>query len=246
LLAPVKIASPQPLAAEGLYGAVLGMLDGQRPGRALDLPAGQGAFAAELLERGFEDLTCLDIAPEAFMLRDPRVRFGRHDAIDPLPFPDAHFDQVFCIEGIEHFHSPWSFMRELCRVLRPGGRLYLTTPNTLSVDARIKYLLSGYFPRFRPLAKEPEKVMHQSVDDAHVSPIYFWQLNFFLMHGGVDIRRVATNAEVRKPRWINRMVEEVLAGVIRRNVQRRGFADKGVSSDAMLFGDCIVIEGVKQ
>jgi len=233
------------LATENHYPAILDLFRGAPKGRILDVPAGHGAFARELLREGYDDIHCLDIAAETFVVNDSRVHFRQHDVINPLPFPDAHFDYVFSIEGIEHFENPWTFAKELCRVLKPGGRLFLSTPNTLSVDARLKYLLGGYFPRFRPLAKEPSKVMHQPVDDAHVSPIYFWQLNFFLMQGGVTIERVSANELVRKPRWINRIIENFLAGVIRRNVQSRGFPDLGITSNAALFGDCIIIEGRK-
>lgn len=234
------------LAAGDLYPAILALFEGAPRGRILDVPAGQGAFAQELLRRGYDDIHCLDISADAFRLADPRVHFRQHDVIDPLPFPDAHFDYVFSVEGIEHFHNPFLFAKELCRVLKPGGRLYLSTPNTLSVDARLKYLLSGYFPRFRPLAKDPAKLMATPVDDAHISPIYFWQLNFFLLQAGVVIERVSSNALVKKPRWINRAVENLLAAIIRRNVRRRGFPDQGVTSDAMLFGDVVIVEGVKK
>jgi SAM-dependent methyltransferase len=178
-------------------------------------------------------------------VNDERVRFRRHDVIDPLPFPDGHFDYVFSIEGIEHFHNPWTFVLELCRVLKPGGRLFLTTPNTFSVDARLKYLVSGYFPRFRPLMQTPDKVMAQDVDDAHISPIYFWQLHYFLMQGRVGIERVGTNSLFHKPQWAKRVFENWIARIIRNNIRKRGFPDKGVTSDAVLFGDCIVIEGIK-
>jgi SAM-dependent methyltransferase len=233
------------LATADHYPAILKLFQGAPKGRILDVPAGHGAFATELLHAGYDDIHCLDIAAEPFVVSDPRVHFRQHDVINPLPFPDSHFDYVFSIEGIEHFENPWTFAKELCRVLKPGGRLFLSTPNILSVDARLKYLLAGYFPRFRPLAKEPEKVMYQPVDDAHISPIYFWQLNFFLMLGGVSVERVSANALVRKPRWINRLLENLLAGIIRRNMRRRGFPDKGMSSDAALFGDCLVVEGRK-
>jgi len=237
------------LATHDHYPAVLKLfVDEGRPaprGKILDVPAGQGAFAQELLKLGYDDIDCLDINAEAFRLNDARVRFRAHDVIHPLPFPDAHFDYVFSIEGIEHFENPWTFTRELCRVLKPGGRLFLSTPNTFSVDARIKYLMSGYFPRFRPLMLTPDKVMSQPVDDAHVSPIYFWQLNFFLLQGGVAIERVSTNAEVRKPQWIKRVMENALANMIRSNIRRRKFPDHGVTSDAVLFGDCIIVEGRK-
>ncbi len=233
------------LAADDLYAAVLKLFGDAPPGRILDVPAGHGAFAQELLKRGHDNIDCLDIAEETFALRDPRVRFTRHDVIRPLPFPDAHFDYVFSIEGIEHFENPWTFARELCRVLKPGGRLIISTPNTFSVDARVKYLLAGYYPRFRPLMLDPDKVMVQPVDDAHISPIYYWQLNFFLRQGGVSIRRVSTNALLRKPQWIKRVLENLIARIIRNNIRRRGLPDHGVSSDAVLFGDCLVIEGVK-
>jgi SAM-dependent methyltransferase len=234
------------LATEDHYPAVLRLFRGAPGGRILDVPAGHGAFAQELLALGCNDIDCLDINAEAFRLRDPRVRFRRHDVIDPLPFPDGHFDTVFSIEGIEHFDSPWTFVKELCRVLKPGGRLLVSTPNTFSVDARLKYLVSGYFPRFRPLMLEPHKVMVRPIDDAHISPIYFWQLNFFLMQGGVRIERVATNALVYKPQWVKRVFERWIANLIRSNIRRRGFPDHGVTSEEMLYGDCIIVEGRKE
>lgn len=233
------------LATDDLYPAVLGLFKGASPGRILDVPAGHGAFAQELLKLGYDNIDCLDIAEDTFILRHPAVRFHQHDVINPLPFPDASFDYVFSIEGIEHFQNPWTFTAELCRVLKPGGRIYISTPNTFSVDARVKYLLGGYFPRFRPLMLTPDKVMDQPVDDAHISPIYFWQLNFFLKRGGISIRRVATNVELRKPQMIKRAIENFIAAIIRRNVRKRGFPDLGVTTDAMLFGDCLIIEGTK-
>jgi SAM-dependent methyltransferase len=239
------------LATHDHYPAVLKLFQGASgatppKGRILDVPAGHGAFAQELLKLGYDDIDCLDINADAFQLKSPAVRFQAHDVVNPLPFPDNHFDYVFSIEGIEHFVNPWTFTLELCRVLKPGGRLLISTPNIFSVDARIKFLLSGYFPRFRPLMLQPDKVMVQPIDDAHISPIYFWQLNFFLLQGNVAIQNVATNALVKKPQWIKRVFENMLAEIIRSNIRRRKFPDHGVTTDAMLFGDCIIIEGTKK
>jgi ubiquinone/menaquinone biosynthesis C-methylase UbiE len=241
-------AAPKAIAADDLYPAVLALLEqtaAPASGPVLDIPAGQGAFAQQLLQRGYGSIDCVDINADAFVLRDRRVRFTRHDAIRPLPFPDAHFDQVFSIEGIEHFDSPWTFLQELTRVLKPGGWMFVSTPNTFSVDARLKYLVSGYFPRFRPLMLDPDRVMQQDVDDAHVSPIYFWQLNYYLRRSGVMLQRVSTNSVQKKRQWSKRLVEAAVAGIIRRNIAKRRFPDMGVTSDAVLYGDCLILAARK-
>ncbi len=47
-----------------------------------------------------------------------------------LPFAAATFDGVICTEVLEHVPEPEQALREIARVLRPGGRLYVTVPMT--------------------------------------------------------------------------------------------------------------------
>ncbi len=47
-----------------------------------------------------------------------------------LPFPGDCFDTVLCTEVLEHVPEPLTLMKEAARVLRPGGHLILTTPQT--------------------------------------------------------------------------------------------------------------------
>lgn len=60
-----------------------------------------------------------------------------------LDFPDAQFDTVLCWETMEHFNfNPVKFVRELRRVLKPGGRACITVPNKASFQS-LAGLLSG-------------------------------------------------------------------------------------------------------
>lgn len=52
--------------------------------------------------------------------------------IQQMPFPEDAFDVVVSCETVEHVPDPQLAVRELARVLRPGGTLVLTTPNYLS------------------------------------------------------------------------------------------------------------------
>jgi 2-polyprenyl-3-methyl-5-hydroxy-6-metoxy-1,4-benzoquinol methylase len=95
----------------------------------LDAGCGTGLFSARAAGRG-ASVTSLDVgdrllARVAEKCESTRV-VGRLEA---LPFADASFDVVVSTEVVEHLPQPVDGMRELVRVLRPGGRLVVTTPN---------------------------------------------------------------------------------------------------------------------
>ena len=50
----------------------------------------------------------------------------------PLPYPDARFDAVVSMDVVEHVPDPLPWVRGALRVLKPGGLLFLTTPNYAS------------------------------------------------------------------------------------------------------------------
>jgi SAM-dependent methyltransferase len=58
-----------------------------------------------------------------------------------FPYPDAHFDLVIMCETLEHLNfNPLPVIKEINRVMKPGGLLYLTVPNQLSAGNRLKLL----------------------------------------------------------------------------------------------------------
>jgi SAM-dependent methyltransferase len=58
-----------------------------------------------------------------------------------FPYADAHFDFVIMCETLEHLNfNPLPVIKEINRVMKPGGLLYLTVPNQLSAGNRLKLL----------------------------------------------------------------------------------------------------------
>jgi len=108
-----------------------------RQSRLLDVGCGTGFHIAEVRRLGF-DAVGVEPGPE---LRT-RARANNPDAriedgqIEDLPFPDASFDVVMAIEVIRHLAVPAAGVRELARVLRPGGLALVT--------AAPRWSLNGY------------------------------------------------------------------------------------------------------
>jgi SAM-dependent methyltransferase len=104
--------------------------------RVLDLGCGTG-YGANMLAAHVEDVTAVDISEEAISdaaanYSASNLHFLRIEPIESraLPFPDSNFDDVISFQVIEHIEHVDSYLKEIRRVLKPGGRLLLTTPNS--------------------------------------------------------------------------------------------------------------------
>jgi SAM-dependent methyltransferase len=98
----------------------------------MDIGAGQGHGLIPLYTRGFRNLVAVDIDANNFPLF--REQYGVKCytcdvATEPLPVDDGSVSMVICFHLLEHLHSPNYYLKELHRVLQPGGGLALVTPD---------------------------------------------------------------------------------------------------------------------
>jgi SAM-dependent methyltransferase len=82
------------------------------------------------LSEHFEDYTGVDGSPEAVAAAGERGRQVVLATVEqPLPFDDASFDGVIVKDLLEHVEDPVFVVREVLRVLRPGGRAFASSPD---------------------------------------------------------------------------------------------------------------------
>jgi SAM-dependent methyltransferase len=108
------------------------------PQRVLDIGCSSGYLAGPLAERGAHVIGIEldeDAAAEARGVCE-EVLVGDVESME-LPFPEHSFDVVLCGDVIEHLRDAERFLDRVRPLLRPGGRLALTTPNVANWAMRL-------------------------------------------------------------------------------------------------------------
>lgn len=171
-------------------------LDGVRGTRLLDAGCGIGFFSQVARAQGAR-VVSLDFSPAA--LRVYRKRGGADatllaGSVEELPFADGSFDCAMAIDVIEHLYRPDLLLKELHRVVRPGGRVLVETDNegtwfTKKGFRRVNNWLQGRTEIGRKLAKIRAEIPSTSL---HVETFDFRSLRSALEKVGFRIARCET------------------------------------------------------
>jgi len=132
------------------YVAIADRIAQGQPGRVLDWGCGHGQISQLLLERGVEveSFEYIDGSAPARKQMEQFPQIEAHVSGEPvaLPFPDGHFDTVLSCGVLEHVQQPADSLKELRRVMRPGGRLLIyKLPNRLSYLEAIARRMGMYY-----------------------------------------------------------------------------------------------------
>jgi ubiquinone/menaquinone biosynthesis C-methylase UbiE len=146
----------------------------ERVRRGLDVGCGPGQFTVLVAERfPAAEIWGIDLAPTMIELARhhasespaaPRLHFEVGD-VAHLPFPDEHFDAVVSSGSIKHWPDQVGALREIHRVLAPGGRLFVGEMNRLASPAAIAaqrtrlrhWVFRLIYPRVFAKAMSPEE-----------------------------------------------------------------------------------------
>ena len=159
------------------------------PARILDVPAGNGLLGQRLRERGFE-VVLADINAE-------RPDYVHADMEQRLPFDDASFDAVTCLEGIEHVIHQSQLLAELVRIAQPGGLIVVSTPNVSNLYSRLSFLFSGCFYQFDPRHFR-FAAPGQVIDKFHIAPVSVYHLGYLMAAHGARLEHTVGDRYKKK------------------------------------------------
>jgi SAM-dependent methyltransferase len=111
-------------------------LDAKSGGQLLEVGFGNGATLARLKALGW-NVSGVEFDPVAVELARQLGVDARLGSLEDIAYPDAAFDAVVSSHLLEHLPDPLAHLKECKRILRPGGRLVLTTPNAASLGHRL-------------------------------------------------------------------------------------------------------------
>ena len=138
--------------------------------RLLDVGCGKGRYGRVLLEQNpGSRITGLDISEQ--MLQSVPAGIGRISAImTDLPFANESFDGVYATESLEHAVDIPRAIDEMCRVLRPGGKLAIIDKNAEHWGKLKTPAWERWFDR-----RELEKLLKRHCGTVRSEPISYWE-----------------------------------------------------------------------
>jgi ubiquinone/menaquinone biosynthesis C-methylase UbiE len=186
------------LARGETHDWMIDALSKERKGFLLDVPAGTGSLASRLKKLGFS-VSCCDINPSLFSVHDIEIRKG--DLNQSLPYPSGSFDFITCLEGLEHLENPFNAIREFYRILKPRGKVFLSLPNYLNIERRLRFLITGLFSKI----PSPGRLGKDRFDNLwmhHLTPLTYPVLKLALEHWGFKILTLGKDKEKKRMKWL--------------------------------------------
>lgn len=153
----------------------------------LDIGSGTGSLIS-ILHKQHSNLNSRGCDYLKGLINDPTIPVDIVDLDnEKLPYEDNSFDIITCTEVLEHLENHRAVLKEVYRILKPGGIATFSTPNILNFRSRVRFFFSGFYNLFGPL-----HFMHSEKysTGGHINPLSL----FYLVHSMAD-------AAFQRPTW---------------------------------------------
>ncbi|MEE0864236.1 MAG: class I SAM-dependent methyltransferase [Alistipes sp.] len=187
-------------------------------GRVLEIGTGSGYGISIIAPSASEFVTIDKYRSEATKSLPANVSFCEAK-VPPLPFEDESFDFVVSFQVIEHIANDRRFVEEVRRVLRPGGKFIVSTPNRPMSLTRNPWHVREY----RPEQLTSLLSMFASVEELGVGGNErVWE---YYRHNAESVRRIMRFDVLRMqwwlPRWLLQLPYDILNRMNRRKLHSR-------------------------
>ncbi|HRI05678.1 MAG TPA: class I SAM-dependent methyltransferase [Candidatus Dojkabacteria bacterium] len=152
--------------------------------KILDIGCGDGRLLEKLISKRIE-VYGIDISPTSVRkAKEKGVKAIVANLEEALPYESKMFDIIYSGETLEHLFNTNLHMLEINRILKPGGKLVLTTPNLNGFDDRIKFLLGFPVRHINPLCE---------IHRFHIRPFNFRMLKQLMTSSGLKVLDLKSN-----------------------------------------------------
>jgi len=148
--------------------------------RYLDIGSGRGTLITRVKSKLKVESAACDYTDTLMQVPGQKVDIANLNH-ERLPYEDATFDVVTATEVIEHLEDFRQVVREIHRVLKPGGVCILSTPNILNLNSRLRFLTFGFWNLFGPL---PVKHSALYSTGGHINPVSWFYVAHALLDAG--------------------------------------------------------------
>jgi len=191
----------------------LKILDLKPEQKVLDVGCYSGLFSAMVMEKfPGVDLVAVEIDDERISMAKTRgIKVFKTDfEKDNLLFADNYFDAVLFLETIEHLANPLKILAEIRRVVKPGGEVIISTPNSVGLFARYSHL-RGVAPFYIPFLRSDNiQRGHKNVYSYHRFELNLRQAMDLFVENGYIVKQIKMTRFNHLHRgWLIKLIERL-------------------------------------